>query len=154
MRTQQKKLKKPKNKFNFDNILSLNRNLDLSIMKEIDKWFKLVSEHTGMIYTPADEKEYAQLTQRFSNSCVLFWFNDDLNGFGFKVIIDDEVYLSGDAYEFSDKVNIFTKLMSDINNYIKWHSVREVIDELNKINNGIKQYFIDKKKSELLKDFQ
>ena len=145
--------KKPKNKFNFDNILSLNRYLDLSNKKEIDKWFKLVSEHTGMIYTPANEKEYAQLTQRFSNSCVFFWFNDDLNGFGFKVIIDDEVYFH-DAYEFSDKVNIFTKFMSDINNYIKWHSVRDVIDELKKINNGIKQYYIDKKKRELLEDFQ
>ena len=73
MRTQPKKLKKPKNKFNFDNILSLNRDLNLSSKKEIDKWFKLVSEHTGMIYSPADEKEYAKLTQRFSNnSCVFF----------------------------------------------------------------------------------
>lgn len=80
--------------------------MNLSSKKEIDKWFKLVSEHTGMIYTPADEKEYAKLTQRFSsNSCVFFWFN-------------------------------------------------EVIDELKKINNGIKQYYIDKKKRELLKDFQ
>lgn len=153
MRTQQKKLKKPKIKFNFDNILSLNRNLDLSNNKEIDKWFKLVSEHTGMIYTPADEKEYAKLTQRFSNSCVFFWFNDVVKEFYFKVVLDDEVYLSSDAYEFRDKVNFYTDMFKP-GEYLMWHSVREVIDELKKINNGIKQYYIDKKKSELLKDFQ
>ena len=153
MRTQQKKLKKPKIKFNFDNILSLNRNLDLSNMKEIDKWFKLVSEHTGMIYSPADEKEYAKLTQRFSNSCVFFWFNDVDKTFYFKVVLDDEVFLSSDAYEFRDKVNFYTDFFKP-DEYLKRHSVREVIDELKKINNGIKQYFIEKKKSELLKDFQ
>lgn len=149
MRTQQKK---PKKKFNFDNILSLNRDLNLSSKKEIDKWFKLVSSHTGMIYTPADEKEYAKLTQRFSNSCVFFWFNDYEKSFYFKVVLDDEVYLAGDAYEFRDKV-FFTNLFNT-DDYLKWHSAREVIDELKKINNGIKQYYIDKKKRELLKDFQ
>lgn len=145
--------KKPEIKFNFDNILSLNRNLDLSNMKEIDKWFKLVSEHTGMIYTPADEKVYAKLTQRFSNSCVFFGFNDIDKTFYFKVVLDDEVFLSGDAYEFRDKVNIFTNLFKP-GDYLMKHSVREFIDELKKINNGIKQYYIDKKKKELLKDFQ
>jgi hypothetical protein len=121
-------------------------------MKEIDKWFKLVSEHTGMIYSPANEKEYAKLTQRFSNSCVWFWFNDYEKSFYFKVVLDDEVYLAGDAYEFRDKV-FFTNLFNT-DDYLMWHSVREVIDELNKINDGIKQYFIDKKKKEILKDFQ
>ena len=68
-------------------------------------------------------------------------------------MVDDEVYVYGDAYEFRDKVNFFTKLF-DADDYLMWHSVREVIDELNKINNGIKLYYIDKKKIELLKDFQ
>ena len=153
MRTPQKKLKKPKIKFNFDNILSLNRDLDLSSKKEIDKLFKLVSSHTGMIYSPADEKEYANLTQRFSNSCVWFWFNDVVKTFYFKVVLDGEAYINGNAYEFRDKVNFYTKLF-DADDYLKWHSVREVIDELKKINNGIKQYYIDKKKKEILKDFQ
>ena len=145
--------KKPKIKFNFDNILSLNRNLDLSNMKEIDKWFKLVSEHTGMIYSPANEKEYAKLTQRFSNSCVFFWFNEVVKTFYFKVVLDDEVFLSSDSYEFRDKVNFYTDFFKP-DEYLKRHSVREVIDELKKINNGIKQYYIDKKKRELLEDFQ
>ena len=153
MLTQPKKPKKKKNKFNFDNILSLNRDLDLSSKKEIDKWFKLVSSHTGMIYSPADEKEYAKLTQKFSNSCVFFWFNDYAKEFHFKVMLDGEVYIPGDAYEFRDKVNFFTK-MFETDEFLEWHSVREVIDELNKINDGIKQYFIDKKKKEILKDFQ
>lgn len=153
MRTPPKKPKKPKKKFNFDNILSLNSDLNLSSKKEIDKWFKLVSEHTGMIYSPADEKEYAKLTQRFSNSCVLFWFNDEEKDFHFKVVVDDDVYVYGDAHEFRDKVGLFTNLFK-ADDYLKWHSVREVIDELKKINNGIKQYYIDKKKRELLKDFQ
>lgn len=153
--TQQKKPKRPKKQkdFNFDNILSLNSDLDLSNKEEIDKWFKLISSHTGMTYSPADEKEYAKLTQRFSNSCVFFWFNDVVNEFYFKVVLDDEVYLSGDSHEFRDKVNLFTNLF-DTDDFIMWHSAREVIDELKKINNGIKQYYIDKKKSELLKDFQ
>ena len=145
--------KKPKKKFNFDNILSLNRDLNLSSNKEIDKWFKLVSEHTGMLYSPADEKEYAKLTQRFSNSCVFFWFNDVEKSFHFKVVVDDEVYVYGDAHKFRDKVSFFTNLFNT-DDFIMWHSVREVIDELKKINNGIKQYFIDKKKRELLEDFQ
>jgi hypothetical protein len=67
-------------------------------------------------------------------------------------VLDDEVYLAGDAYEFRDKV-FFTNLFNT-DDYLMWHSVREVIDELNKINDGIKQYFIDKKKKEILKDFQ
>lgn len=148
-----KQPKRPKIKFNFDNILSLNRDLNKSSKKEIDKWFKLVSEHTGMIYSPANEKEYAKLTQKFSNSCVFFWFNDEEKEFHFKVVLDDEVYLSGDAYEFRDKVKLYTRLFEP-DEYLEWHSVREVIDELKKINNGIKQYYIDKKKQELLKDFQ
>lgn len=144
---------KPKKKFNFDNILSLNRDLDLSNMEEIDKWFKLVSSHTGMIYSPANENEYAKLTQKFSNSCVFFWYNDIYKNFYFKVKIDSDIYLSSDAYEFRDKVNIFTNLFKT-DDYLMGHSVREVIDELIKINNGIKQYYIDKKKQDLLKDFQ
>lgn len=68
-------------------------------------------------------------------------------------MVDDEVYVYGDAHEFRDKVNFFTNLFNT-NDFIMWHSAREVIDELKKINNGIKQYYIDKKKRELLKDFQ
>jgi hypothetical protein len=144
---------KPKKKFNFDNILSLNSDLDLSNNEEIDKWFKLVSSHTGMIYSPANEIEYAKLTQKFSNSCVNFWFNDDSQDFHFKVELDDECYIAGDAHEFMDKVSFYTKLF-DTTDFIMWHSARELIDELKKINNGIKQYYIDKKKQDLLKDFQ
>lgn len=153
MRLQPKNLKKQKNKFNFDNILSLNRDLDLSNKEEMDKWFKLISSHTGMIYYPANENEYAKLTQKFSNSCVNFWFNDDSKEFHFKVELDGECYIAGDSYDFRDKVSFFTDLFNT-DDYLKWHSAREVIDELKKINNGIKQYYIDKKKQELLKDFQ
>ena len=104
-------------------------------------------------WTHWNDIEYAKLTQRFSNSCVFFWFNDVMKEFYFKIVLDDEVYLSGDAYEFRDKVNLFTNLF-DTDDFIMWHSAREVIDELKKINNGIKQYYIDKKKQDLLKDFQ
>ena len=155
MRLQPKKTKIPKKQkyFNFDNILSLNSDLDLSNKEEMDKWFKLISSHTGMIYYPADENEYAKLTQKFSNSCVNFWFNDDSKEFHFKVVLDDECYIAGDSYDFRDKVSFYTNLFNT-NDYIMWHSARELIDELKKINNGIKQYYIDKKKQELLKDFQ
>ena len=122
-------------------------------MEEIDRWFKLVSSHTGMIYSPANDIEYAKLTQRFSNSCVFFWYNDIYKDFHFNVELDDECYLAGDAYEFRDKVNFFTDLFK-ADDFLMRHSVREVIDELIKINNGIKQYYIDKKKQDLLKDFQ
>lgn len=152
MKKPPKRPKKEKD-FNFDNILSLNSDLDLSNKEEMDKWFKLVSSHTGMTYSPADENEYAKLTQKFSNSCVNFWFNDYSKEFHFKVVLDDECFIAGDAYEFRYKVSFFTDLFNT-DDYIMWHSARELIDELKKINNGIKQYYIDKKKQELLKDFQ
>lgn len=152
MRTPPKKPKKHKD-FNFDNILSLNRDLDLSNNEEIDKWFKLVSSHTGMIYSPANDFEYAKLTQKFSNSCVYFWFNEVVKEFHFKIELDGECYIASDGYEFRDKVNFFTDFFKT-DDFLMLHSVSEVIDELKKINIGIKQYYIDKKKIELLKDFQ
>ena len=110
MRLQPKKTKIPKKQkdFNFDNILSLNSDLDLSNKEEMDKWFKLISSHTGMIYYPADENEYAKLTQKFSNSCVNFWFNDDSKEFHFKVELDGK-----SQFLLSKKLNSTLLLLVD-----------------------------------------